>query len=590
MKHFWFLLLLSVGLAAAPVSIGTNDSDISLLEHSDIYIEQNAKLQHPPAPKTDGDYKPFGADFVSFGYMNNEAVWIRFSLQNNGDTELTRVLHIDNSMLDSLTLYEDGGNPKNNGAVFYKKFDGIIDFHFDITLKPKETKHYYLRIMSNSCASYYHLYVKTKDKLWEKNNKRQMILAFFASVMLTLIVYNAFIYAFTREKVYLYYVLFLAFTTYNYYVSYTGMMLAVFRFLGASDEFIIGFTTVDAYLGLYYFVVLCVLFVLFFMELVNSKRYRYIHNTAKTFIVFYLFIGVIPLFAPYNTLDIAVLSTVVMFLFALVAIVFLAFKKEENSSYLLLGQGINAFGTILFLAYNFGIYIPKGGYWYFYEMSLTAEAFLFSMVLSKKLRRTKALETALSTQKILIRELHHRVKNNLQFIVSLYRLRLKKHLDDKGKTILSEAEQNIRSIGKIHEILYNRQSIETLDSKGYFEDLARELRRGYKTENIEIVVVGDLELDVDRAIYCGIIVNELVTNSIKHAFGEGKGGTIVISAQRVDDINRLTVSDNGAGYDKGQVARSFGLNLVERLAVDELKGSITVNTQKGVSSVIEWHR
>lgn len=163
-------------------------------------------------------------------------------------------------------------------------------------------------------------------------------------------------------------------------------------------------------------------------------------------------------------------------------------------------------------------------------------------------------------------------------------------MDDKGKTILSEAEQNIRSIGKIHEILYNRQSIETLDSKGYFEDLARELRMGYKTENIEIVVEGDLELDVDRAIYCGIIVNELVTNSIKHAFGEGKGGTIVISAQRVDDINRLTVSDNGAGYDKGQVARSFGLNLVERLAVDELKGTITVNTQKGVSSVIEWHR
>ena len=111
---------------------------------------------------------------------------------------------------------------------------------------------------------------------------------------------------------------------------------------------------------------------------------------------------------------------------------------------------------------------------------------------------------------------------------------------------------------------------------------------GYKTENIEIVVEGDLELDVDRAIYCGIIVNELVTNAIKHAFEGDKSGKIIISARKIENINRLTVSDNGKGYDRGQINRSFGLSLVERLAVDELKGVITVNTENGVLSVIEW--
>ncbi len=291
--------------------------------------------------------------------------------------------------------------------------------------------------------------------------------------------------------------------------------------------------------------------------------------------------------SPLIVLDLAVITAMVMFAPVLIVILFLVYKKEENALYLLVGQGFNVAGTLLFLAYNTGDYIPQGGYWYFYEMSLSIEAFLFSIVLSRKLNRTKALETALATQKILIRELHHRVKNNLQFIVSLYRLKLKKHLDEGGKTMLTEAEQNIRSIGKIHEILYNQQNISELNAREYFEDLADEIKRGYPSEDINISIDGSMQLSIDHAIYCGLIVNELVTNAIKHAFS-GKSGQINIKLGDKNGLKTLIVSDNGVGFDTQSTKRSFGLTLVEKLAKDELKGSVSTEAKDGMTHTLEW--
>lgn len=586
-KSIWLLLLLISNLYAAPVPIAERDSDVSILEHSTLFVEKNVHREHPKEPKTDGAYKPFGSDFASLGYMSDEAVWVRFELKNTTEGELTREIHIDNSMLDSITLYEEGVQPRCSGVFDRGVFDGILDFHFTISLKPQETKVYYLRVFSNSCATYFHISAKTKDSLWLYNNKREMILTFFAAAMIALTIYNGFIYAFTRERVYLYYVLFLIFTIYNHFFSYTGMGLSVYSHLGASESFISVFLKIDAYLGVYYMLFVSATFLLFFGELINSKRYKTINKAFQVFFALYLFFGVISALNIRYSLDWAVYLCFVMLVYILCIIVYLVYKKEENSIYLLVGQGINISGFILFFLFNTGDYTPQGGYWYFYEMSLTAEAFLFSIVLSKKLAKTKALENALSTQRILTRELHHRVKNNLQFIVSLYRLKLKKHLDETGKTMLAEAEQNIRSIGKIHEILYRQQNISRLSAKEYFGDLADEIKRGYSGHFVDIRIEGDIQIAVEQAIYCGIIINELVTNALKYAFDEN-GGRIDIKLSETGGQKSMTVADNGRGYDVDAPITSFGLSLVQKLTEDELKGSISSTSKDGITHILRW--
>jgi two-component sensor histidine kinase len=192
----------------------------------------------------------------------------------------------------------------------------------------------------------------------------------------------------------------------------------------------------------------------------------------------------------------------------------------------------------------------------------------------------------MSTDKILIRELHHRIKNHLQFVVSLYRLKLKKYLNHDGKIMLEEAEHNIRSIGKIHEILYASNNASTIDANKYFLELVDELKKGYATNNIQINIDANIELDSEVAISCGLILNELVTNSIKYAFGTKKG-IINITLHELLGNKVFTISDNGIGYNNN-TQKKFGLSFVERLTVSKLNGTIEIDTQNGTVNTISW--
>lgn len=587
MKYLWLLLLLSVSLAAATVSVGANDSDISLLEYSDIFIQKHASYDANATMPKDEDYRPSDTNFITRGYTTDEAVWVRLTLQNDSNESLSRVIHIDNSILDAITLYEHNCSMTTTGSLKRPSFDGIIDFYFPVELQPHSMRTLHIKVLSNLCPTYFSIYLETPHTLWLKTNKRELILTFFMSIMITLLVFNSFIYVFTREIAYLYYILFLLFATYTFFFSYAGMSLPIMHFLGMTDSFLVWWANIDAYLGIYYMSGIGVFFALFFMEIANIARFRYLYRLYFVFIGLLLALCLLTASGVYYPLDWIIYLCTIIFLGSWFTTVYLAYRGWKNSLYLFLGLGTNIGGHVLFLLYNFGVYVPKDGYWYFYEISLAIEAFLFSIVLSKKLSHTKALENAIGTQKALIRELHHRVKNNLQFIVSLYRLKLKKHLSESGKEALTEAEQNIHSIGKIHEILYNQQNISELDAKEYFSDLVSEIKRGYPTQNIDIDIKGDTWLVVDHAIYCGLIVNELITNAIKYAFDE-RGGTIAVTLTEQGKRKTLIISDNGVGYDIDAPKSSFGLSLVEKLAKDELKGSISTVIDGGVRHTIEW--
>jgi two-component sensor histidine kinase len=208
------------------------------------------------------------------------------------------------------------------------------------------------------------------------------------------------------------------------------------------------------------------------------------------------------------------------------------------------------------------------------------EAILFSIALSAKLNKTKELEIAVNKSEILTKELHHRVKNNMQFIISMYRLKLSKLMDKKLSSILNEIELTIQAMSATHEMLYAKSDLEKIDTKEYFESLITRISKSFNLKEIKIKTDIDTKLGIDQSIALGIILNELITNSLKYAFADRKG-EIDISLKTFDKKYELTYKDNGVGFDKEDTKKSFGLRLINNLVRDELKGSLEVDGSKG---------
>lgn len=199
----------------------------------------------------------------------------------------------------------------------------------------------------------------------------------------------------------------------------------------------------------------------------------------------------------------------------------------------------------------------------------------------------------LEEKDVLLSEIHHRVKNNLQIICSLLALQSSTISDEKMLAALSDSECRVRSMALIHEQLYRSKSLARIDMKEYIEALTAALTVacGKKEGTLSVRTDIDAEpLTVDSALPCGLIVNELITNCIKHAFSEGTTGEILTVFKKTpEDGYVLEVRDNGTGMPAGldwRTASSLGLRLVKRLAECQLGGTVNVRSQDGTAVVI----
>ncbi len=201
------------------------------------------------------------------------------------------------------------------------------------------------------------------------------------------------------------------------------------------------------------------------------------------------------------------------------------------------------------------------------------------------------IKQSLREKEVLLREIHHRVKNNLQIISSLLNLQSAYIKDIQYEEMLKESQNRIKSMALIHEELYQSEDLANIDFKEYIQTLVHGLVRSYRVSAYDIALtidVRDVSLGVDTAIPCGLIINELVSNSLKHAFPDGKG-QITVKARRVDGMTELLVSDNGIGIPDTidfRNTETLGLRLVTILVEDQLKGNITLDTRKGTTFLI----
>ncbi len=212
-------------------------------------------------------------------------------------------------------------------------------------------------------------------------------------------------------------------------------------------------------------------------------------------------------------------------------------------------------------------------------------------------RAAAQIATSLKEKEVLLREVHHRVKNNMQVVISLLRLQSRTIGSEPAREALTDSRNRIKAMALIHETLYQSENLSGITLRSYVNRLVRNLcsAHGTRGRSAQIVVdVGDAALDIDTAVPVGLIINELVTNALKHAFPDRKPGEIRIAVHPVAGGEiELAVADDGIGLPEEidpRSAATLGLRLVARLAEDQLGGKLGIGRAGGTCCTVRFRQ
>ena len=207
---------------------------------------------------------------------------------------------------------------------------------------------------------------------------------------------------------------------------------------------------------------------------------------------------------------------------------------------------------------------------------------------NKTLQEKNAIiQTSLTDKEVLLKEIHHRVKNNLQFISSLLNLQARHVADPNTLAMLTEGKNRINSMALVHQKLYQEDNLKGVNMKDYIENLLESLEHSLKVDANRIEVDAQIEpivLDIDTATPIGLVLNELITNAFKYAFQGEASGVLHVRFKEQDSHLILDVRDNGVGLPTGfdlGTTKGFGFELVHSLA-QKLKATVDIKTNEGV--------
>jgi PAS domain S-box-containing protein len=211
--------------------------------------------------------------------------------------------------------------------------------------------------------------------------------------------------------------------------------------------------------------------------------------------------------------------------------------------------------------------------------------------ITERKRTEDAVRTSLREKEILLKEVHHRVKNNMQIISSLLFLQSSYVRDPYDVELFRESQLRVKSMATVHERLYRSEDLSSIEFGEYVRTITAELLASYSRPGVVLTTsVDDVRFGVDIAIPCGLLITELVTNAIKHAFPEGRDGRISIEGSRTAGTMHLSVSDDGVGYPEDvdfSGGETLGVMLIRGLT-DQLDGTIALDRTGGSRVMITF--
>ncbi len=202
------------------------------------------------------------------------------------------------------------------------------------------------------------------------------------------------------------------------------------------------------------------------------------------------------------------------------------------------------------------------------------------------------LKSSLNDKDVLLKETHHRVKNNMQLIHSLLSLQTHYTKEKEAEKVLKESQNRVKSLGIIHEKLYNSPDPSNIDFSDYIKSLTSDLLKSYNLyERIKFIIeINSIKLNMQTTVLCGLIINEIVSNSLKYAFPDNRGGEILVSLNLLDNKYVLIISDDGIGFPEELDFRnteSLGLQLVNNITT-QLDGEIELDRTEGTKYTISF--
>jgi two-component sensor histidine kinase len=221
----------------------------------------------------------------------------------------------------------------------------------------------------------------------------------------------------------------------------------------------------------------------------------------------------------------------------------------------------------------------------------------YNLDITERKKVEENLKASLREKDIFLREVHHRIKNNMAVISSLLNLQSRYIKDEQYKEIFKESVARLKTMSLIHDKLYRSEDLSKVVFSEYISDMVDKMYRSYDLSSRKITLTKEIEkittLRIDDAIPCGLIINELVSNSLKHAFPEGQAGEIKVTlrSNKEGDVE-MTVSDNGIGMPKDlelENSESMGLTLINALT-RQLQSKIELNREKGTEYKISFRK
>ena len=596
------LLLFTSTLFGKVLTIDDKTKIYDVLPSAQIYIDKTRKLTIDDITTKDIQFEDNDKKQLLFGYSPDFNVWVKFTLKNDSDKTIHKVLEYANPLTTHIDLFDIKEN------IIYK--DGLFQIntnrktvnpYFKLEFKPTESKIFYLKLSSDITTMILQLNLYDTHEFYNKELMHQSILQLFFGAMLILAVYNLFIYFFSKDISYLFYV-FYVLGVILHQLLYTGISY-VYVFSQDIILYIIRISPIASAIP----IIALALFCKVFLKTEQYPRYNKILNIFL-FIVPFVAIFTIAFSQWDNYRNIASMLLVVF----LIILTFYAFIKRNRQAYFIIGGWfLIGLATLLMYLNSIGLFNIYKYCPYFIEISFLLESLLFSIALADKINhlqlrlitqkktenerlelqvteQTKDLKLSLNEKTLLLQELNHRVKNNMQMMVSLIRLQTNDVDDEKIQNMFLTTENRLNAMSHLHEMLYKKDDISYINAYEYFSTLIEGLQETY-TQDIKINYKIDIDLETEQAISCGIILNELVTNSLKYAFTKGYGDKeISISLSKKDDTYMLVVKDNGVGYDQKKISKSFGLILVTTLVESKLFGTLNIDSKDGVTTKIIW--
>ncbi len=611
MKYFTLtiFILWTTTLQAVPVDISKNDQ-ISLLEHSAVYIDgKNLNIQE--IIKKD-PFQSYRSPYINIGTSQNN-IWVKLEFHNPTQQAIEKLLILTSPLLEHIKLYKESkmDSPVIKGVSNINTEHTTLLPYFTIHLEPNTSQTYYLKVNSLYEPVDFGLKLQDKNAYLTQDRMEQFVNIMLIGMVLALMLYSFLVSFYTKDKSYSYYSFYLFFLVYQQ-LTYLGLTQIYFPPY---------FVRIDITMPVIKINLLIITSALFAMYFLKIHRRPLLHMGYKIFIFIALLEMIVLSFPSMYNLDIVILTGALFIVFNLFAGIFTYLTGYKQARLFIVGFGIVFASYILMILDALGMTSIMQNFSNILMFGTAFEALILSlafadryMILQKEkeqvdrlildetknrssiieievIEKTKELKHALGTQALLIKEIHHRVKNNLQIILSMLRLENDEIEDRETKDKLTSLEHRINAIAKTYTMLLSTDDLEKIDMKIYIETLLLDISEAYDFRQHQIDTKTDIDamIPLKQSVYIGLIINELVTNTYKHAFSN-KRGTITVSFKKEKEAENyiLIIEDNGKGFVIDENSRSLGSKLIKTLVYDQLEGNMEVFTNSHTKYIIRF--